>query len=191
MSDQPRAPNPFDPTAFRLSQDFVQVAGVKKQLTHVSVRKPSNQEFFRVHPGEDYRLSPAGVITLQEDRETYLVRPQLVDAVLEEVDFVALYTAISRSKVLFILPAKLPKEGGRDNEWHRSRREAAERAMTGWVRATANQAAGTYDMYTALNGLPEPEWPEYTFAEILAVAFRDKIIDSEDHPVIRRLRGLE
>jgi hypothetical protein len=37
--------------------------------------------------------------------------------------------------------------------------------------------------------LPDPEWPEVSFQEILKIAFKDKIIQSIDHPVIQRLRG--
>jgi hypothetical protein len=43
-------PNPFDPANLRLSQSFVETAGVKKLLTTVPVRKPSAQDFVRVHP---------------------------------------------------------------------------------------------------------------------------------------------
>jgi hypothetical protein len=49
---------------------------------------------------------------------------------------------------------------------------------------------GAYEYAAALNGLPDPEWPEITFPEVLRIAFRDRIIDSEDHVVVRRLRGL-
>jgi hypothetical protein len=101
-----------------------------------------------------------------------------------------LYLAVARSKVPFILWARLPGEDGRVNGWHRSRREAAERAIKAWNRATANQAAGTYDIDIRPNGLPEPEWPEYPFAEILASPFGVGLSSPEDHPVIRRLRGL-
>jgi hypothetical protein len=35
----------------------------------------------------------------------------------------------------------------------------------------------------------EPEWPEVPFGELLRIAFRDRLIESLDHPVLRRLRG--
>jgi hypothetical protein len=37
--------------------------------------------------------------------------------------------------------------------------------------------------------LPEPEWPETSFEELMQIAFRGRIINSLDHPVIRQLLG--
>jgi hypothetical protein len=37
--------------------------------------------------------------------------------------------------------------------------------------------------------LPEPEWPELSFQEILKIGFGDYQINNLDHPVIQRLRG--
>jgi hypothetical protein len=50
-------------------------------------------------------------------------------------------------------------------------------------------SAGCYDVYTASESLSEPEWPTTPFATLLKVAFKDKFIDSLDHPVLRKLRG--
>src|SRR3954449_9336406 len=71
------APNPFDPASLRLSQSFADTVGVKKLLTTVPVRKPNRQDFVRVHPDPSFRLSPAAIIELKEDREVFLVRPDM------------------------------------------------------------------------------------------------------------------
>jgi hypothetical protein len=42
--------DPFDLEGLRLPQDFINTAGVKKELTSIPVRKPGPQDFFRVHP---------------------------------------------------------------------------------------------------------------------------------------------
>ena len=52
-------------------------SGVKKLLTTVPVRKPNRQDFVRVHPDAAYRLTPAAIIELKEDREVYLVTPRM------------------------------------------------------------------------------------------------------------------
>ena len=49
--------------------------------------------------------------------------------------------------------------------------------------------AGAYDVAIATAPLPEPEWPEETFEQLFRLAFRDRVIDSIDHPVIRQLKG--
>lgn len=70
------APDPFNPASLRLSQDPLAATGVKKALIRVPVRRPGPQEYVRVHPGEAYRLDTA-IIDLRDDRETYLVAPEL------------------------------------------------------------------------------------------------------------------
>jgi hypothetical protein len=82
--------------------------------------------------------------------------------------------------------------GLRDIElvWYRSAREAAERAITSWLRIKANMSLGVaYELFEATGNFPEPEWPEVEFSEILRVAFRERYIDSIDHPLVKRLRG--
>ena len=50
MMDQDPPPDPFDPANLRLSQSFTDMAGVKKLLTNVPVKKPNPQKFVRDHP---------------------------------------------------------------------------------------------------------------------------------------------
>jgi hypothetical protein len=50
-------------------------------------------------------------------------------------------------------------------------------------------ALGGYDVWEATGQLPEPEWPQTPFPDLLRVAFRDRYIADANHPVLRRLRG--
>lgn len=181
--------DPFNPESLRLSQDFADV-GVKKMLTTVPVRKPNRQEFVRVHPNGLYYLETA-VIVLKEDRETYLVKPALVSELSEEIVRMALYTTISRQDVLFLWPIPLPGADGRLNPWHRSAFTAAEitKKKQRWIRVMANMDLHAYEVREAPGKIPDPEWPNLTFEEILKIAFKDRFIDGMDHPVLRRLRG--
>jgi hypothetical protein len=181
--------DPFDPAALRLDQSFSEGPTVKKLLTTIPVRKPGAQDFVRVHESEEYRLDTA-VIALKDDRETYLVSPPLVRELVDECVRVTLFTTISRQGVLTLWPVRLPGADGKDMEWWRSAREAAELAMRSWVRLKANTALGAYEIYTAAGSIPEPEWPQLSFREILKIAFREFMIDSTEHAVIRKLRGL-
>jgi len=182
-------PDPSDPAALRLDQSFSEGPTVKKLLTTIPVRKPRAQDFVRVHESEEYRLDTA-VIALKDDRETYLVSPPLVRELVDECVRVTLFTTISRQGVLTLWPVRLPGADGKDMEWWRSAREAAELAMGSWVRLKANTALGAYEIYTAAGSIPEPEWPQLSFREILKIAFREFMIDSTEHAVIRKLRGL-
>lgn len=184
------SPDPFDPAALRLSGDFTAATNVKKLLLTVPVRKPDKSWFVRTHPNDDYRINTA-VIELKEDRETYLVARPLWSELATESTFSprALFTAITRQGVPFIWPCRMPGPDGKIDEWSRSSLEAAELARRGWVRVQSNMSLGAYEVHEAKGDLPAPDWPTTPFGELLKVAFKGKLIDALDHPVLRKLRG--
>jgi hypothetical protein len=141
-------PNPFDPASLRLDQSFVSTAGVKKLLTVVPVRKPNKQDFVRVHPDEAFRLTTA-IIELREDREVYVVAPHIAPEVVGEYFPATLYTTINRQGVLSLWPVRLPGPDGKVNIWHQSAAEAAELAMSRWVRVAADMDLGAYNIFEA------------------------------------------
>jgi hypothetical protein len=101
-----------------------------------------------------------------------------------------LYTTINRQGVLFLWPVRLPASDGRQLEWHRSAAEAAERAMKDWIRVRSNMSLGAYEIDAAGITHSDPEWPPYSLEDLLRIAFRDRLVNRIDHPVVRRLRGL-
>jgi hypothetical protein len=189
MNDPKDELNPFDSAALRLDQSFADTVGVKKLLTTVPVRKPNRQDFVRVHPDPAYRLTPIAIIELSEDGEVYLLTANMAQALPGEYSLVTLYLAINRQGVLFIWPVKLPGPDGKHNEWHRSAAEAAERAMVDWVRVASNKSLRAYETFEASGDIPEPVWRNETFEEILKIAFRERLVNRPDHPLVQRLQG--
>lgn len=180
--------DPFNPENLRVSQDFADTVGVKKVLTTVPVCRPNKQSFFRVNSDPNYRIEVAA-LELKEDHETYLVAPSLVAELSAEIRRVVLFTTIDRQGTLRLWPVALPGIDGRTNPWHQSALAAAELAMDSWIRLMPDLGLGAYQPYEAPVGLPEPEWPHYSFGELLKIAFKDKFINSLDHPVIKKLKG--
>jgi len=184
----------FDPTIdldrLRLSQNFADVVGVKKQLSVVQVRKPDRQSWIRVRSEPEWSLTTA-TLTVKEERgaETYILDRGLWESLPGELKPTMLVVGISRQEVVFMWPLRLPGSDGRSDPWIRSALVAAELAKTRWVRVVANMAASMYDVFTASEDLPEPEWPDVSFQRVIELAFHDRIIRSLDHPVVRRLRG--
>ena len=186
--DETAAPDPFNLDALRLDQSFVEAAGVKKLLTTVPVRRPNNQDFVRVNADPNYRAALA-LIELKDDREIYLLTPDIARQLPGEFVMATLYTTITRPGVVHLWPVKLPPPDGRIVEWHRSAAEAAELAMRKWIRMKANMTLGAYEIFEAQGVIPDPEWPSLPFNELLRIAFRDRYVGSLDHAVIKRLRG--
>ena len=75
--------------------------------------------------------------------------------------------------------------------WQTSAREAADLAGDHWIRLRADMSLGAYRVDKASGDLGEPKWSSNSLQELLRIAFRDRIIDSVDHPVVRRRLGLE
>jgi len=41
-----------------------------------------------------------------------------------------------------------------------------------------------------MGSFPDPVWPDFSFQEILKIAFRDRLVDRADHPLVQRLQGV-
>jgi hypothetical protein len=187
--DSEDAPDPFDPAALRLKPDYIETAGVKKLLTTVPVRPPGKHDFVRVRPEQEFH-DTFGLIRIGDDREYYLVPPTLVSELTGEFAMYTVYTVINRQNTLHLWPVRLPGPDGKMNDWWRSAHEAAVQATQAWVRVMANKNLGAYEIMRAAGVMSEPEWPEHSFRDLLRIAFRDRLIDRVDHPVIKQLRGL-
>ena len=172
----------------RLSQNFAQSIGVRKALLTVPVRKPTRQEFVRVHPDAGYHM-PSAVIELRDEGEIYAVEQGICAELPGEVIPKILFTAMTRQGVIFLWPIRLPGEDGALDPWNRSALEAADLATQQWIKVVSNRALGAYEVFKATGNLSDPEWPEVSFAELVRVAFKGRVIGTLDHPVLRRLRG--
>ena len=164
------------------------MAGVKRHLAIVNVTKPKRTWWYMVHP--QYVLQ-AGIYVddATSRRENYLVSPELVLELGDDVARMTLHGALTRQGVFFIIPVRLPGPDGRIDTYNASMREAIVRAQSGPVRTASNNDAGCYDIYTAPGDAEFPAWPDESWGQLLALAFKDKIISDSDHPVLRRLRG--
>lgn len=183
-------PDPFDPSRFAVSSSVMSEIGVTKELVACPVRKPNKQEFVRVNPDSAYHLR-ACILELKDERETYLVAPDVAAMLPGETKTVDLRLAASRQGAIFIWPVPVPRIDGRDSPWSTSARTAAAIAEQKWVRLIANMAQGAYDVYPAPAAVGSPLWPGKSMREILAIAFGEAFtVRDAGHPVIKRLMGL-
>ena len=121
-----------------------------------------------MHPDKAYRMA-AALIDFRDERDAvYLISPHVAKEMPGEFMMSTLYTTITRQGVVLLWPVRLPPPDGRHNEWHRSAAEAAELAMTRWIRVKANLALGAYEMFEAAGTIPEPEWPRETLRRAAA-----------------------
>jgi hypothetical protein len=197
-SDEPEEPNkPAPPDDLFSSLDALRIdpkmsggPTVSKALVTIPTRKPSKEWFVRAHPDSSSYAIDTMVLELKEDGEIYIIHPSLRDALFDEstVHMKRLWLGVTRQGDYFIWPARLPGSEGKLDTWNQSALEAMEMATKKWVRLSANRRLGGYDIAVAAIE-QQPEWPTTPFNELLKVAFKGRVIDTLDHPVLKRLRG--
>jgi hypothetical protein len=173
--------DPFDPENVQLAGG--EVLGAEKVVLTIPVRKPQSAEFFRVHP--TLRIDTA---LLDHEREKFLIAPPLRGFVAEALPYSLLY-CLNRNGGAFLWPIRLPGSDGRSNQWWDGARAAATYAKDRWVRCWANLTMNSYDAVIATAHIPEPNWPDLPLRDVLRLAFKDRLIDRHDHPILKALRG--
>jgi hypothetical protein len=177
---------PTDFSKFALSQNFGAQIKVTMRLTTVPVRKPSKTQWFRSHP--KYKLDALLLKYGDSGEDYYLVEPSLAHQVEELAQAFRLVVGVDRQGVIFVWPLRLP-DAGRAMNWHLSALEAASHAEIQWTRIHAHMSLGAYEIYAAEGITDEPKWPEMSMNELLEIAFKNKIIDRDNHFVLQQLRG--
>lgn len=189
MDDSLKKPASFDPARFRMGGTKSAEPTVHKVLTAVPTGKPGKQQFVRTHPDVEWRTE-CGLLKLEGDERPYIVDREAAQYVALDVKHVQLRLGIDRQGNLFLWPVPLPATDIAENAWNLSQRQIADLAERRWVRMTSNRTIGAYEAFEAGGEIPEPTWPELTFAEILEIAFgHGHVIDDRDHPALRTLRG--
>jgi hypothetical protein len=172
--------------------ETIGVAAGREILTRVPVRRPGRKEFVRAHPDPRMTIAMALYVDDSEDGdgEAYAVAKEMRDTFGDDVKPTLLQVAMTRSGVLFLWALKIPQsEGGRGRSWHESAFVARDHAKTHWVKVQSDRGLSGYRVFVAEGKIPEPKWPDKTIEEILEVAFRDRIIKSMDHPIVRKYLG--
>ena len=186
--------DPFAPENLKLSQEFLDRTMTTALLTTIPVEKPGDQEFIRVHPDVAYR-HVAALITHQDERGArYLIHPTFLPQIGNiKFHLEQLYLYTTRQGKLAFWPIKLPKDN-RENTWLESAVAAAEAAMEEWVCIASNQQSKMYITSKAMGEFPDPDWRAITQGksvyQLLAIAFKERLIQNETHPVIQKLRGM-
>ena len=192
-AERPQPPDPFDLDSLRLGADFSAGLGVRRVVTTIPVRKPSKDEWFRRRAGDGWLLQTA-VLEVEKgvERSTYILARHLWTDYSGEITPAVLYVCMNRQGDLFVWRVKLPGPDGRPNTWTESALEIAKAATTTWCRMKSDMTNGIYTHFVPADDvvLPEPSWPtDLAMADIMRIAFRGRLIESTDHPVLRELRG--
>jgi hypothetical protein len=187
--------NPFDPRSYRgISPEGA--LDVKRTVTVCPVRKPPKGQFVMTHPDPTFTfLAPCLEVELSDckGKETYLLAPWMAkkEELVRDRTFkwVHLTAAITQSNDVFLWDLTVIPDG-RARLWYTTGLEAKAFARDKWTRVDPNMGLGAYEFRESARKLPPPVWPEgITMTDLLLKGFRDRFVDSDTHPVVRRLRG--
>ena len=163
----------------------------KAVLVNVTVDKPPNNCYFRCH--REFVLDDATVLRDAEgtSRAYYFVVPHMrthpkLAPRLRRVTLALTSTWPSGNIQIWPVPILADRELP---AW-RSLRKAYELAQDGWMQMVWSEERSDFQLEAAEGINHEPTWPEKDFGELLKLGFDGKVIDSEEHPYVRRLRGL-
>lgn len=162
---------------------------VSEVFTTIPVRKPARHEFFRVCPDQAMSLTVAVFIDKQDRDTTYFVPPSMRNCMLGEDRIATLYHFVTSTGVMGIWPVTLPQDG-RVCNWAASKLAAIAESKRGWVRIAGDTNLGAYRIYRALGDLKDATFSSIPINEMLKTAFNGRVIDAENHPIIRRLQGM-
>src|SRR2546425_9307 len=185
-ASNPTPASAFDPASHRKGQRQGQEGQPGKKQTTIPVRKPGSEYFFRAHPSSEYRAT----YPLLVDKEVgtyYLVHPEFnaPEEVDRRIEDTFLITCVFTGGSVFLWPIRETS-----NSWAESGRAALQEATTSWVRLHGNRVIGGYDVeYPKLE--PKPAvFPTEPFTKIIERAFKSNLIESEEHPLVKRLMGI-
>jgi hypothetical protein len=185
----PASPSIFDDLDAVRIADPAFLSGDKEHLVHIAVRKPRKDEYFRVCP-EPAMMLVALTWEDKDDNDVYFVAPTARDIMAESGRLVTLVLCQSRQGVYFLWPVNSDTRAGGGRGWAESANAAMQIAQSKWIKVRGDRSAGAYQIFEAANQSGEPEWPkDVTLNKLLELGFKDRIIASADHPVVRRIQG--
>ena len=170
--------------------DDVPING-ENPLKYTEVRKPGNQEWWRSRPS--WQLSQRVVIVKSGFKDVvHLIHKNLLppSKSLEQDSVPALLSVcINLKGRLFIWVIKKSKKDGDPSKYYRDAQQSIREGRTKWVRHFWLDDEGRHERRIA--DLPDvPAWPEnIPLQDVLVAGFGDRIILTENDPVLRKLRG--
>lgn len=177
-----------DLASLTLNQNFQQMAGLKKTVSPVPMMKPGRQTWFTVCPdGKGSRQM--AVVEDKESHQFYILDPTLCDELAGEWSLRLVVLCQTRNGSNFLWPLKLPDCDGRSDSWSASAMEALSAGKGKWIRLRANIELGGYEVITGIAPV-DASWPGDVDA-VFKKALAGRIISTLDHPLVKKLRGLE
>ena len=188
-STKPAPVDPFDPMNLGISTDYAAAINAKASTKPFELRAPNDQEFFRTSPRENHHLVVGSIADKQDMGKVYIVSGVLLEEV--KLKFPKAVRAVELVLTQILVGASLvwpvPLAEDRGGKWNSTQRAACAQGKTRWTNKTSGR--GEYDILPVDN--PKVvDWDSFPpFRDILRQAASERLIDSLEHPLLKKLRG--
>jgi hypothetical protein len=163
----------------------------------IKLKPIQKSKFFRIMPGRGNSLV---INTLKLEREDtrpgevdrFVLTNEMARYVREDLDY-----SVSKSVVhycryiqgqVFLTMVNASSDFDA-NTWNSSMREVLQQATGQWVRKVSDRDEQEYRAFTAVGEFKDKPWKVPPIKESFLVAMGKILIDSKEHPILRRLRG--
>jgi len=169
---------------------------VRREPSYIKIGKPKGQQWFQVHPTIQYRICM--VKREGSSDEYYVVTKPFIPLCGRQAIVYDLYLGILKTgNGLILYPVPQHVEGKKPMPWYTSALECIDHARKGWIRAEWIRDSNSWDILSPDEVFAPPIWPDFLNNsdekaikdKIYGLAFRGCVINSEDHPVIKDLKG--
>jgi hypothetical protein len=161
-------------------------ADIDFESSVVECKKPPKGIYFaaRKEVGEKWQDRAYYFFLEIEGRDPYIVVPSIAKQKEEDTIRPALLVrCVTMAGEEFLWPIKLDKADGKTNSWNRSARNVLGMAEEIWTRMkNAGKHYAHQKSPKTFETVP-PKFSERSFKELVAIAFKDRIIDSLDHEI--------
>ena len=194
---------PINLNDIKTADDFDDGIPSQRQITTCRLDKPQPNEWFKLfNLGEGMKSFIPATITTQRDERGDHQKYLLTNT--KDKNFVKKYAydlrpskqcrlayGYTSTGIIFIWPVNFNPMYP-DNAWHLSAARIAEGALEDWAQIKSNKPNGCYDYYTMPKSLAEKTKEPYekipkSYEWAIENAFKGRIVDSEDHLIIRNL----
>jgi len=179
----PPKSSPFDDIEALRQSNKAAFGGEKEGPVVVTLGKPKKEIYVTFH-NDDAFILPAYVWSETDDsRVMYYIANHLWD--LEDLQgglravILVPWLGSDGSLGIWAVP------GSR----HDSGQEVLSVGRKGWVRMQTDANERRYRHFLPEKPVPHRDWPDLGFGDMLKRAFGSRVVDSEDHELIRKLRN--
>ncbi len=171
----------------------VGAAQMIKRTLRIKARKPNPRRFIRVHP--DMKAAVAIFIDPNDEDEfeaaPYVVLGGVAEELGSDAEANTAFVYAYATGTLGLWLCRHPRKG--NDVWATTRLAVAEKAQTNWLRCHGSEDGDGYGYTEPVDKFPGPDWDRWlrgrSVFQLLGLAFRDRVIDTLDHPVVRAFEG--